>query len=296
MPSEDDGSQTQFWWSCSLCDFKISQAAPSSGRSYKRKNHLQKVHAWRKVPPIPRQRFAVRAVQASQSVVKQRWEHRVAEFQKRAWAGAHDIGSTAVCVTIYTCKSGKVLQYPRYQCKRCSRMVTAGDLPISICSSHPRRSKAPSLKRRKQIWQTCLKVAARLSKVADGVRATRRGHRAQRIGEASHPGPSKTFAPDTPMACLDEAQTAGISLVALEEMNITSTNAPAVVNACLRHGWQILQVPSPQGTSNRGAGVATCCREPLGLVLLDTWSGPQGQLVLAEVHGGNNSFKLVIIC
>ena len=93
------------------------------------------------------------------------------------------------------------------------------------------------------------------------------------------------------MACLDRAQTAGISLVALQEMNITSTNAPAVVNACLRHGWQMLQVPSPQGTSNRG-GVAICCREPLGLVLLDTWSDPQGQFVLAEVHGGNKSFKL----
>lgn len=228
-------------------------------------------------------------------MVKQRWEHRVAEFQKRAWAGAHDIGSKAVCVTLYTCKSGKVLQYPRYQCKRCCRMVTAGDLPISICSSHPRCSKAPSLKRRKQIWQTCLKVAARLSKVADGVRATRRGHRAQRIGEASHPGPCpvvKMWSQNirswhtNGMACLDRAQTAGISLVALQEMNITSTNAPAVVNACLRHGWQMLQVPSPQGTSNRG-GVAICCREPLGLVLLDTWSDPQGQFVLAEVHRGN---------
>lgn len=300
MPSEADGGHTKFWWSCSLCDFKISLAEPSSGRSYKRKNHLQKVHAWRKVPPIPRQGFAVQAVQTSQSVVKQRWEHRVAEFQKRAWAGAHDIGSKAVCVTLYTCKSGKVLQYPRYQCKRCCRMVTAGDLPISICSSHPRCSKAPSLKRRKQIWQTCLKVAARLSKVADGVRATRRGHRAQRIGEASHPGPCpvvKMWSQNirswhtNGMACLDRAQTAGISLVALQEMNITSTNAPAVVNACLRHGWQMLQVPSPQGTSNRG-GVAICCREPLGLVLLDTRSDPQGQFVLAEVHGGNKSFKL----
>ena len=179
-------------------------------------------------------------------------------------------------------------------------MVTAGDLPISICSSHPRCSKAPSLKRRKQIWQTCLKVAARLSKVADGVRATRRGHRAQRIGEASHPGPCpvvKMWSQNirswhtNGMACLDRAQTAGISLVALQEMNITSTNAPAVVNACLRHGWQMLQVPSPQGTSNRG-GVAICCREPLGLVLIDTWSDPQGQFVLAEVHGGNKSFKL----
>ena len=70
MPSEADGGHTTFWWSCSLCDFKISLAEPSSGRSYKRKNHLQKVHAWRKVPPIPRQGFAVQAVQTSQSVVK----------------------------------------------------------------------------------------------------------------------------------------------------------------------------------------------------------------------------------
>ena len=53
MPSEADGGHTKFWWSCSLCDFKISLAEPSSGRSYKRKNHLQKVRAWRKVPPNP---------------------------------------------------------------------------------------------------------------------------------------------------------------------------------------------------------------------------------------------------
>ena len=97
VPSEEVGSQPQIWWSCSLCNFKVSQSVPSSGRSYKRKKHLQNVHGCPKVPPIARQGFAVRSVQASQSVVKQRWEHRVSEFRKRAWAGSHEIDSKPCC-------------------------------------------------------------------------------------------------------------------------------------------------------------------------------------------------------
>ena len=190
VPSEQDGGQPTTWWSCTLCDFKISHIGSSSDRSRKRTNHLKKAHGLQKVPPIARQGFAVRAVQASQSVVKRRWEHRIAEFRKRAWVGSHDIEAKPSCVTLYTCKSGKVLQYPRYRCKRCSRTVTAGDMPISVCARHPSRSKVPSIQRRKKIWQTCLQVAARLSKVADGTSATRRGHRARRVGEAAHPGPS----------------------------------------------------------------------------------------------------------
>lgn len=303
VPSEVVGGQPQVWWSCSMCNFKIFDSVPPSGRSYKRNQHLRNVHGYSKVPPIPKQGFAIRAVQASQSVVKQRWEHRVAEFQKRAWAGAHDIDSKAVCVTTYTCKSGKVLQYPRYQCKRCCRTVTAGDMPISICSSHPGRSKAPDLNRRKQIWQKCLQVAAQLSKVADGMSATRRGKRACRVGEASHPGPSdhnlllwtvnvRSWYANGPHH-LDEAAKHGVSVIFFQETNLSENACPSVSQACASKGWQILLCPTASRTTNRG-GVAIAVRQPFALSFRSQSRSPEGQTLTAVLHGGQHTISLAV--
>lgn len=77
------------------------------------------------------------------------------------------------------------------------------------------------------------------------------------------------------MSCLTEAAEQGITLVALQETNVKEASVPSVTNACSRQGWQILQVPAPPNSAHRG-GVAICCREPMGMVQVQTHSSSAG--------------------
>ena len=93
------------------------------------------------------------------------------------------------------------------------------------------------------------------------------------------------------MACLDRAQTAGISLVALQEMNITSTNAPA--------GRQCM---SKARLANAASPFSPRYFQPRGRRYLLPWATwvsssrylerSSGPVCAGEVHGGNKSFKL----
>lgn len=182
--------------------------------------------------------------------------------------------------------------------------MTAGDVPISICSSHPDRKKAPSLKRRKQIWQQCLKIAAQLSKVADGVSATRRGNRGIRVGEAAHPGPGgdrrllmwsvnvRSWYANGPRH-LDEATEKGVDVVFFQETNLTENACPSVSQAWAIKDWQILLCPTYNKTSNRG-GVAIAVRKPFALSLRSQSRSPEGQTISAVLHGGQHSFSVVV--
>ena len=186
-----------------------------------------------------------------------------------------------------------------HQCINCQLLFTRSQIPRRTCYAF--HGKPASLAVRKKVWQACRAEATkRLSKESDGEAATTRGLRAQRIGEASHPGPSQAVRMwsqnirswhTNGTACLERAQEAGVSLIAFQEMNLRSTAAPAVINTCSRKGWQMIQVSTPNNTTNRG-GVSICCREPLGLVPLQQWSSSLGQFILVEVHGASKPFKL----
>ena len=150
VPSEQDGGQPTTWWSCTLCDFR----SPSDC-SRKRTKHLQKAHGLQKCP-FARQVFAVRAAQASQSVVKQRWEHRIAEFRGNELGSDHMTLKPSLVASL----SIRVNLERSRNIQDTAVSGAAGrsqlDMPISVCAS---RSKVPRIERRKQIWQTCLQVA-----------------------------------------------------------------------------------------------------------------------------------------
>lgn len=318
VPSSDEGAM--IWWSCSLCDFKV---AKGSGASAKRKHHLQTVHNIENVPRLSQQGFSsVKRVQASQSSVQKRWRRRVEEFQKHPWPGSHDIESDPCDVTVSVCQSGKTNRFSRYRCKRCQRTVTAGDMAGSICMLHPERSKAPTLQRRVRLWKQCLRVATltvtkgstkdkcnpkrkaqplrlKLSKEADGVRASRRGLRAVRVGEAKHPGPLQMASFNIASFRLHfnelckVARKNSISVICLQETGITESQFPAVANLCRRSGWQIEIAPASSVQDGGRGGVAILAREPFALTkvhqVCDTW----GQLVVCELLGFNSPLTVI---
>lgn len=316
-----DPAEVKTWWSCSLCDFKVLDGPASSEKSRRRKHHLQSVHGIRNVRPLSRQGLTVApAIHASHNTVKKRWVRRVEEFRARQWAGSHDIATEACSISFSQCKSGKTLQFPRYRCQRCHRTVTSGDLAVSLCALHPQKHKAPPLARRKAIWKQCLHLAkgpvkscrvkvsrASISHRPDGARATRKGLRGVRVGEASHPGPCfgerphhlKVWAQNirsfhtNGLALLERAAAENVQVVAMQETNSTTLSHPSITAMCKRAGWQVLLVGPSPNSRNRG-GVALCCKEPLGLVKLRSVSSPLGQTLFAMVYGAQRAFQVVV--
>eukprot|EP00438_Fugacium_kawagutii_P013420 Skav224384 [mRNA] locus=scaffold1155:266176:271252:+ [translate_table: standard] len=162
---------------------------------------------------------------------------------------------------------------------------------------------APSLRRRKQIWQTCLRVAAQRSKVADGMIATRRGKRACKVGEASHPAPSdhnlllwavnvRSWNANLPHH-LDGTAKHGVSVVFFQETNLSENACPSVSQACASKGWQILLCPTASNTTNRG-GVAIAVRLPFALSFRSQSGSPESQTLTAVLHGGQHTISLAV--
>lgn len=288
------------WWKCQWCDFSIPQSSASSCRRTRRKEHLQQVHGLTEVPHLPTGDPLTNPhrLQRAQKFYDRRWATQHEIFQNKKWKGAHDFDATPALFRPSTTKHGKTIVLTFHQCFNCQLLSTRSLIPLRTCPVF--KGKPASLAVRKQVWKARRAEAMkRLSKESDGEAATTRGLRAKRIGD-SLPGPSQAVTMwsqnlrswrTNGYACLERAQAAGVSLVALQEMNLRATAVPSVINACVRKGWHMIQVSPPANTSNRG-GVSICCRESLGLVPLEQWSSSLGQFVLVEVHGANRPFKL----
>lgn len=110
---------------------------------------------------------------------------------------------------------------------------------------------------------------------AQGTSATRRGLRAQRIGEAGHPGPTQSSGLrimcynissirrhfDEVMA---EADRCKADLICVQETKLTAVSIPAFANTC----WHCSAAPLCRGTATTDqacGGVAVLGREPLTL-------------------------------
>ena len=139
------------------------------------------------------------------------------------------------------------------------------------------------------------------SSKADGCSATRRNHRGERVGEASHPGPTRCLSSlglwslnirswnKHGAALLDEAKAANVHIVCCQETNLYSCEFEVAVAAAHRQGWQLLCTP-PVG--NRRGGLAVAVREPLAAAQIQEVSNETGQVLQVEMQSSGAPFRL----
>lgn len=143
------------------------------------------------------------------------------------------------------------------------------------------------------------------SNKADGCCATRRNHRGERVGEASHPGPTRCLSSlglwslnirnwnKHGAALLDEAEAANVHIVCCQETNLYSCDFEVAVAAAHRQGWQLLCTP-PVG--NRRGGLAVAVREPLAAAQIQKVSNETGQVLRVEIHSSGAPFRDCLTC
>lgn len=158
----------------------------------------------------------------------------------------------------------------------------------------------PTLKDRKAIWAQCRGEAhktAILSKFADGTRATKKGLRAKKLGEATNPGPDHLRIWSQNMrswhtnclALLEDAASMQVDVLLLQEANVSASATPSIMNQAQRHGWQMIHAAP---TSRNRGGVAVLVKPPLAIVELDRQQTENGQFIMAECHGLQESVLL----
>ena len=120
------------------------------------------------------------------------------------------------------------------------------------------------------------------------------------MGEASHPGSKsshrlkiwtqniRSWHAHGP-ALLSQAEKEGVSIVALQETNVSDVASPGMSNCCHRMGWQVAHVPP---SSKNLGGVAILCRKPCALLELRKHSGPEGQFIMVQVHVAQRVFNM----
>ena len=121
-----------------------------------------------------------------------RWQHLWKAFSKAKWPGSHDLPIEATHWCGHNVKTGVKSFKPFHVCKLCGIQVEGHSWYLYSCPATKSRKPLPSLKERKVIWAKCRKEAqqsVKLSKLADGTSAAKKGLRAKRLGEAKNPGP-----------------------------------------------------------------------------------------------------------
>lgn len=294
-------THSRVWWSCHLCDFQVVEGRQKSS-SQARRQHLQKVHGFDTIPPLSRKGLSnFPSVQASVFVVQKRWRQQLEIFKQRAWAGAHVLEPDPSYVHMLTSSNGRTYQVPYFRCQQCQKTISSGDMPGSLCRSHPHFAKAPAFARRKTIWRQCRKIASKevTKSKAKAKRKGFSGFAGVRVGEASHPGPDLYHMPKhlrlATWNCqslrkhvaeiLQIAEEDSLSLICLQEAGITPKQFPALANLCQRSGWQLAYVPASQVVDGGRGGVALLAKEPLALVTTHTSNETWGQLLVCEVLG-----------
>ena len=128
---------------------------------------------------------------------------------------------------------------------------------------------------------------------------TRCGYRAQRVGEAQHPGPegltlwSKNIGSWHKHAAslMSDAAEAGVAIMALQETNLGPHAEPAALNLARRMGWNMLHV---RQTGRRRGGVALLVRTPLALRPVVQNAAVDCPWLFAEVLGLSKALRLAL--
>lgn len=185
-------------------------------------------------------------IYASGQAVQKRWQRQIEIFRTKIWPGARDTSEKPIHVSKNKCKNGKTYFKSRYSCRACSRTFPQMKSPPQCV----RPGKVPPLKKRQALWKACRQQAAAevttfgqkrkpkqksLSKVADGAQATRRGLRAQRVGEAARPGPGSQTSRDS--SEVDSNGASPSSKIQTKDINILTFN----IGSIHRHLSEVLR-------------------------------------------------------
>ena len=234
-----------------------------------------------------------------QEYFDKRWALQYQQFQKHKWKGAHDIQQDVCFVRPYQSKTGKQEVNIYHKCNTCGLPVQRNRIPAVICPQFSGRPTA--LKKRKLLCGRCRQEATRaLSKKADGSTATGRGHRGERIREASHPGPESirvlTYNINSIQKHLDEvlrvANEQAAQLVCIQESRLSYNSIPSFCNTCHRKGpgWQRVAIPVSMAATH--GGVLVLSREPLALTQVLAHSSSWGRILVCEVLGCRIPFSI----
>ena len=329
---------TRPWWTCQLCGFQVfvkrNQGKYSEAHGGARRKHLFKVHGFRTIPHLSRNDLvhsAVATAARKKHNLEIGWKAVWTAYNEAKWPGAHRIALQGRTIVR---KAGFVVH--RHTCIDCGQEMDRGDVPKrNPCACDPNAHNAPPKAERIKLWRSFQKLrnpamreARKLryqtamnkkesanqaskfaaakkkqlsSNKADGCSATRRNHRGERVGEASHPGPTRCLSSlgfwslnirswnKHGAALLDEAATANVHIVCCQETNLYSCDFEVAVAAAHRQGWQLLCTP-PVG--KRRGGLAVAVREPLAAAQIQEVSNETGQVLQVEIHSSGAPFRL----
>ena len=132
---------------------------------------------------------------------------------------------------------------------------------------------------------------------AAATKATGRGLRGKRIGEAKHPGPQpiKVWSQNVSSwrrhgnDLLELAQKTGVQILICQELNCTKAAWPGISHQARHAGWDF-QAVLHVGAGKGGIGIAV--RKPLALQVLHNECTEHGQSMMAEVHGCARSIRV----
>ena len=334
------GSRT--WWKCNLCDFSIpSGSKGDSQRSWSRRKHLQTAHGITasKIPKLPNQGTCPNAWKAkcTQEKLEQRWNIVWELYQKKRWPGSHDIPRERIPT--------KFKGVFRTQCKRCHVKLRTNELFSKVCAKSISKQILEPLSARKAVWQSIYGEASDilrldwlernfvrkrdvskprkivhkqgrvrssfkvdLSKKADGLAATRRGKRAERVGEARHPGPCSDSL--SSLKCwsvncrswkrhgndlLLTAAISGVKILMIQEHGLTTAELGVTMRDVQKAGWQMLPLPANSLANGGRGGIAILVREPLAALKISDVTLESGQILRAEIFGLGHPLRVVCL-
>ena len=293
------------WWHCPMCDYTVKHGHPR--RSDAKAKHLKEVHQSNNIlldknknDSLANPARLVRAADALDA----RWKRMHELIKNGPWAGAHLLELEPAYYREYVSKAGKPWSRAMYRCRKCSMVVSLSDYVTAVCRL---AEKPPPLSERKAIWKTLRKQTVQRTKKPP--KSKRRVHPARgvRIGEAQHPGPSRSMAKykthdfkvwsvnicswrANGTALLDSARDEDVTAILLQETNVSDISAPSFSHQLLRAGWHHSHLPPPD--RHRKGGVAILTREPCSLVQIAAIQEGFGQFVCAEVIGLQRPFFL----
>ena len=290
------------WWRCT-CGFEVFKSTHYEQKRIKFK-HLRAEHGILRTNYAGQREsnaaFAPKRLNAARDSLQLRWEHHWKAFSKARWPRSHDLPVEATVWREYNSKNQGKCYSPFHVCKKCGIQVERNSWHLYSCPAAKSQKPLPTLKDRKAIWAKCRAEAhktAILSKFADGTRATKKGLRAKKLGEATNPGPDHLRIWSQNMrswhtnclALLEDAASMQVDVLLLQETNVSASATPSIMNQAQRHGWQMIHAAP---TSRNRGGVAVLVKPPLAIVELDRQQTENGQFIMAECHGLQESVLL----
>ena len=241
--SASSSSISEVWGRCT-CGFEVRRSSENEQRRIKWK-HLRTEHGIRRNNYAGQRENAAantpKRLHACRDSLQIRWQHLWKAFSKAKWPGSHDLPIEATHWCGHNVKTGVKSFKPFHVCKLCGSQVERHSWYLYSCPATKRRKPLPTLKERKVIWAKCRKEAqqsVKLSKLADGTSAAKKGLRAKRLGEAKNPD-------TTNKELLQTAQKNAVDVLLLQEINVGKHGEISLLHKAQRYGWQAFHVARP---------------------------------------------------